>query len=229
MAITQSILANRSGSNDEPVDVRLQNVVESNETLIFRERVFYRAFRRGFDVVTGCVAMFVATPILALASLAIVVEDSGPIFFRQRRVGRFGRLFTIYKLRTMRTQECADGHSPTSGRDRRVTRVGYWLRKTSIDELPQLINIIRGEMTLVGPRPEMPFLVRNYENWQHLRHLVTPGLTGFWQISYRKTLPLQRPEATVIDLDYVKHASFFTDMFVLVKTIRQVIFMTGAF
>src|ERR1035441_1152470 len=179
--------------------------------LIFRENIRYVRLRRVLDASAALIVLVVVTPILLAASFAILLEDGRPIFFRQQRVGRFGRLFNMYKLRTMQKTKCVDNLSPTSGRDPRITRVGHWLRKSSIDELPQLINVICGEMTFVGPRPEMPFLVREYEPWQHLRHLVTPGVTGFWQTTCRSTVPLHLPEATMLDLEYVRNASYLTD------------------
>jgi lipopolysaccharide/colanic/teichoic acid biosynthesis glycosyltransferase len=197
--------------------------------MIYRKKVAYNRLRRVIDVFCAICLLVVATPILLLSALAILCEDGGPIFFRQRRVGRFGRLFTIYKLRTMRKEECVDSLSPTTGRDPRITRVGYWLRRSSIDELPQLLNILRGEMAFVGPRPEMPFIVREYEVWQHLRHLVTPGVTGLWQTTCRSTVPLHLPQATMLDLEYIRKASHTTDAAVVVKTIRSLISTEGAF
>jgi lipopolysaccharide/colanic/teichoic acid biosynthesis glycosyltransferase len=197
--------------------------------MVFRERIGYNRLRRVIDVVGAVILLAAAAPILCLAGLAIMLEDGRPIFFRQRRVGRFGRLFTIYKLRTMRKEKCIDSFSPTTGGDARITRVGYWLRRSSIDELPQLLNILRGEMAFVGPRPEMPFVVREYEAWQHLRHLVTPGVTGFWQTTCRSTVPLHLPQATMLDLDYIRQASHSTDAAVLVKTIRSLISAEGAY
>jgi lipopolysaccharide/colanic/teichoic acid biosynthesis glycosyltransferase len=197
--------------------------------MVYREKIAYTRLRRVIDVVSAAVLLVVALPIMVCACLAILIEDGRPMFFHQRRVGRFGRLFTIYKLRTMRKEKCGDGYSPTTGHDPRVTRVGYWLRRSSIDELPQLVNILRGEMAFVGPRPEMPFIVREYEAWQHLRHLVTPGVTGFWQTTCRSTVPLHLPQATLLDLDYIQQASHSTDAAVLVKTIRTLISTEGAY
>ncbi len=171
----------------------------------------------------------VALPILLAAAIAIRLEDGGTIFFRQRRVGRFGRVFTIYKLRTMSAADCVDALSPTSGGDARVTRVGAVLRRTSIDELPQLINVLRGEMSVVGPRPEMPFIVKRYEPWQHLRHLATPGITGLWQTTCRSRVPLHRPEATQIDLEYVRTASTGTDSRIVLRTFRALLRADGAY
>ena len=197
--------------------------------MVYRENIAYNRLRRVIDTVGAICLLAIAAPILLVSGLAIMIEDGRPIFFRQRRVGRFGRLFTIYKLRTMRKEKCIDSFSPTTGRDPRITRVGYWLRRLSIDELPQLVNIVRGEMAFVGPRPEMPFIVREYEDWQHLRHLVTPGVTGFWQTTCRSTVPLHLPQATILDLDYIRQASHSTDAAVLVKTIRTLISTEGAY
>jgi undecaprenyl phosphate N,N'-diacetylbacillosamine 1-phosphate transferase len=203
--------------------------VSAPTVMVYRENLGYRRLRRIIDVVAAVLMLAIATPILLVACLAIALEDRGPILFRQRRVGRFGRLFTIYKLRTMRKDKCVDSLSPTTGRDPRVTRVGYWLRRSSIDELPQLANILRGDMALVGPRPEMPFLVKNYESWQNLRHLVTPGVTGLWQATCRSTVPLHLPQATILDLEYIKQASHFTDAVVIAATIRSLFSSHGAF
>jgi lipopolysaccharide/colanic/teichoic acid biosynthesis glycosyltransferase len=197
--------------------------------IAYRENVAYRRRKRALDLIIGACALLVALPILAIAALAIRLEDGGAIFFRQRRVGRFGRVFTIYKLRTMGRADCVDALSPTSGNDARVTRVGAVLRKTSIDELPQLINVLRGEMSVVGPRPEMPFIVKRYEPWQHLRHLATPGITGLWQTTCRSRVPLHRPEATQIDLEYVRTASTGTDSRIVLRTFRALLRADGAY
>ncbi len=201
----------------------------SPDIIVFRENVQYVRLRRLIDVTVATVMLAVAAPILIVAAACIVLEDGSPVLFRQRRVGRFGKLFTIYKLRTMKKEKCVDGLSPTDGRDPRITRSGAWLRRLSIDEIPQLINVLIGDMALVGPRPEMPFIVRNYESWQHLRHLVTPGVTGFWQTTCRSTVPLHLPEATMLDLDYIAQASHGTDAAVLVRTIRSLISTEGAY
>jgi lipopolysaccharide/colanic/teichoic acid biosynthesis glycosyltransferase len=213
----------------EPASRELLKLDLAPTVMVFRENIAYSRLRRVIDIAGALVLLAVAVPILVVASLAILLEDGRPIFFRQRRVGRFGRLFTIYKLRTMTKEKCVDSFSPTTRRDPRVTRVGHWLRRTSIDELPQLLNILRGEMAFVGPRPEMPFLVREYESWQHLRHLVTPGVTGFWQTTCRSTVPLHLPQATVLDLDYIRRASHTTDAAVIVATVRSLISTEGAY
>jgi lipopolysaccharide/colanic/teichoic acid biosynthesis glycosyltransferase len=188
-----------------------------------------RRARRVFDAAVAGLALLLAAPVLAVACAGILIEDGRPIFFKQQRAGRFERLFTIYKLRTMRKADCVDSSSPSTSSDPRVTRIGRFLRKTSIDELPQLLNIIRGEMTLVGPRPEMPLMIERYEPWQHMRHLVTPGLTCIWQTTSRSDIPLHQPEATVLDLDYIRNASPKLDGALLAQTVVSVLRFKGAY
>lgn len=196
---------------------------------VYRERVGYRRLRRGMDVIIALVALMLLAPVLAAAAIAIALEDGFPVFFRQRRVGRFERPFTIYKLRTMKRERCGSEYTARSQDDPRVTRTGRWLRKLSIDEIPQLFNVLRGDMALVGPRPEMPFVVERYEHWQHVRHLVTPGITCIWQTECRSTVPLDRPEATELDLEYIRRASPMTDGALLARTLGAVISARGAY
>lgn len=200
-----------------------------DRTLVYRERRMYMRARRLVNVLLASIALCAAAPLLLAAIVVIVAEDGFPVVFRQRRIGKFERPFVMYKLRTMRKQRCADDVSPTDPQDARITRVGRWLRKTSIDELPQLVNVIRGDMSLVGPRPEMPFIVERYAKWQHLRHLVEPGLTCIWQISARSNVPLALPEATMMDLDYIEAASPLTDGLLLARTFKAVFSANGAF
>jgi lipopolysaccharide/colanic/teichoic acid biosynthesis glycosyltransferase len=173
--------------------------------------------------------LILVSPVLVAAAIAILLDDGGPIFFSQRRAGQFERLFTMWKLRTMRVSQCVDRHSPTSPLDARITRVGRLLRRLSIDELPQLVNVIRGEMAIVGPRPEMPFMVSNYENWQHLRHLVRPGLTCLWQVELRSNVPLHRPEATALDIEYIRTASPWMDSILIARTALALVMPKGAY
>jgi lipopolysaccharide/colanic/teichoic acid biosynthesis glycosyltransferase len=196
--------------------------------LIYRpRRVAYR-WRRLVDVLLGGILLALALPVIAAACGLIWLEDGGPVFFRQRRAGRFERTFTIYKMRTMRKNRCEDHRSPTSGTDPRITTVGRFLRKTSIDELPQLFNVVRGDMSLIGPRPEMPLIVKQYARWQHLRHLVTPGITCIWQATCRSRIPLDDPQATVMDIDYIRRASPGLDGALLVRTLLSVVLQRGA-
>jgi lipopolysaccharide/colanic/teichoic acid biosynthesis glycosyltransferase len=198
-------------------------------TLIYRENVMTRRIRRVIDIALASLLILLALPFILLACVAVLCEDGHPVFFRQRRAGRFERVFTIYKLRTMNTQLCGDAPSPTQSGDRRITKVGRFLRKTSVDELPQLFNVLRGDMSLVGPRPEMPIIIDRYERWQHLRHLVFPGITCIWQTECRSTVPLDRPEATALDLDYIRRSSLSLDAALLVRTVASVVFPKGAY
>jgi lipopolysaccharide/colanic/teichoic acid biosynthesis glycosyltransferase len=200
-------------------------------------RLFYGlVLKRGIDVVVACLALLGLLPLLLLVALVIRLDSRGPAIFRQQRVGRGGRLFVLYKFRTM--QDNAAGNVAwtldDNGRlrhkhrqDPRVTRVGRWLRRTSMDELPQLINIVKGDMSLIGPRPELPEIVARYEPWQHDRHLVRPGLTGWWQVSGRSDLPMH--ENTELDLFYVRRLSFQLDWRIALKTVRVVFKGLGAF
>ena len=199
------------------------------ETLIYRHDRARRRLRRAFDALVAAVVLLLTSPIIAVACAAIYLEDGAPILFKQRRAGRFERLFVMYKLRTMRHADCVDRPSATHSSDSRITHVGRILRKTSIDELPQLVNVVRGEMSLVGPRPEMPLMIKGYEPWQHLRHLVTPGLTCIWQTTSRSEIPLHRPEATVLDLDYIRNASPQLDGQLLAQTVVSVLRPKGAY
>jgi lipopolysaccharide/colanic/teichoic acid biosynthesis glycosyltransferase len=189
----------------------IQRYIDREVAVAFRNDLGYDRHRRFTDFVIASGALVLTAPILAIAAFAIWCEDRQTPFFTQTRVGQYGRLFTIYKLRTMRANACGDAISPQSVGDARVTRLGRFLRKTSIDELPQLVNVIRGDMAIVGPRPEMPFVVQRYERWQHCRHLRKPGITGLWQISVRKQIPMHKPEATKIDLEYVRTSAARTE------------------
>lgn len=197
--------------------------------LVYRENRSLRRMRRAVDVTVAVCALIVAAPVIAAACAAIFLEDGGPVFFLQRRAGRFERMFTIYKLRTMRLDACEDRPSPTAGTDARITATGRILRKTSIDELPQLFNVLRGDMSLIGPRPEMPMMVGRYESWQHLRHLISPGITCIWQTTCRSTVPLHRPQATALDLAYIERASPLLDASLLARTVLSLVLPKGAY
>jgi|HubBroStandDraft_1064217.scaffolds.fasta_scaffold94417_2 lipopolysaccharide/colanic/teichoic acid biosynthesis glycosyltransferase len=214
--------------SDQRVEAAPQRELSPQISLVYGSRRSARFARRALDVLVAIVALIVTAPLLLVAAAAIVAEDRGPVLFTQRRVGRFERLFTIYKLRTMRVDMCEDRLTPSTSGDARLTRVGRVLRRTSIDELPQLLNVIRGDMTLIGPRPEMPFIVREYAPWQHLRHLAAPGITGLWQVTCRSQIPLHRPEATLLDLEYIRRASPSTDLKILLETVRVVVNGQGA-
>jgi len=197
--------------------------------LIYRPNLAASRARRLIDVSVAAILLVFALPIIAAACLLTWLEDGSPVLFRQRRAGRFERTFTIYKVRTMRKAHCQDRPSPRDSADPRVTTVGRFLRKASLDELPQLFNVLRGDMTLVGPRPEMPLIINDYQRWQHLRHLITPGITCIWQATCRSRIPLEDPKATALDIDYIRRASPALDGALLVRTLLSVAFQRGAY
>jgi len=153
-------------------------------------RMVYRFGKRLLDVVVASIGLAVLAVLAPFVAIAITLTSAGPVLFRQQRVGETGHRFTMYKFRTMYREAPAYSHSPGAGDDPRVTPVGRFLRHTSIDELPQLINVLLGHMSLVGPRPEMPFIVEQYTPVQRLRLTVKPGITGLWQISPARAFPI---------------------------------------
>jgi len=146
-------------------------------------RRLYEAAKRAMDVAASASLLLFLAPVLAAAVVAVKLTSAGPAIFRQQRVGRDGELFNMYKLRSMYSDSERYSYSPKSGHDPRIKPVGRFLRHTCIDELPQLLNVIQGEMSLVGPRPEMPFIVEQYEEIHRRRLAVKPGVTGLWQLS----------------------------------------------
>jgi lipopolysaccharide/colanic/teichoic acid biosynthesis glycosyltransferase len=173
--------------------------------------------KRALDVVGSALALALAAPFLGPAALAIRLEDGGPILYRQRRVGLQGAEFELLKLRTMVTG--AEGHGAgwaVDERDPRITRVGRVLRRLSLDELPQLWNVLRGEMSLVGPRPTLAYQVEQYTPRQRRRLEVKPGVTGWAQVNGRARL--RWPERIELDLWYVEHQSVWLDLRILART-----------
>jgi lipopolysaccharide/colanic/teichoic acid biosynthesis glycosyltransferase len=176
---------------------------------------------RQVDVVVSVMLLVVTSPLLAAAAVAIKLETPGPVLFRQLRVGRGGRPFEMLKLRTFQHGAPPEGTwVPLDERnDPRITRVGRWLRGTSLDEVPNLVNVLRGEMALVGPRPTIPAQVAEYTAEQHRRLEVRPGITGLAQVSGRRSLSW--PERIAIDVWYVDHRTPLMDIRVLLRTAAQ--------
>lgn len=198
--------------------------------------LYVRLGKRAVDLIVSSIALLLIAPLLLLTAAAISLDSSGPILFRQTRIGRYGAPFTIYKFRTMfnapgenlvmmKGEDGTFRHKMPN--DPRITRVGKWLRHTSIDELPQLINILLGDMSIVGPRPELVQIVDRYEPWQHRRHAIRPGLTGWWQVSGRSDRPMH--EHTELDLYYVDNLSPGLDFRILLRTVGVVARGLGAF
>lgn len=199
---------------------------------------YQRMVKRGFDLLITIMLLPVALILMSAITVALMVEGKGPVIFRQQRVGENGHLFDMYKFRTMVPEaenlrylvETYNNDGKIlikSNDDPRVTKVGRILRKTSLDELPQLINILKGEMSLVGPRPELPYLVKMYEPWQRKRFAVPQGITGWWQVNGRSDKPMHLH--TEDDLYYVQNYSLLLDIQILVKTILVVLRGNGAF
>ena len=175
------------------------------------------ALNRALDVAGAGVGLALAAPALAAAALAIMLEDGGPVLYRQRRVGLDGREFELLKLRTMvvGAERIGAGYAVDRG-DARITRVGRLLRRLSLDELPQLVNVLRGDMSLIGPRPTLAYQVERYTPRQRRRLDVKPGLTGWAQIHGRARLPWD--ERIELDVWYVEHRSPRIDLLILLRT-----------
>lgn len=197
-----------------------------------------RLVKRAFDLAVASLGLILALPLLGIIALLIKLDSPGPVIFKQPRVGENGRIFKMYKFRTMvqdaeaKQAEFLDqtgaGILPHKFYDDpRVTRLGRFLRRTSLDELPQLANILTGEMSLVGPRPELPWLVDRYEPWQRKRFEVPQGLTGWWQVNGRADKPMHLH--TEDDLYYIKHYSLWLDLQILWRTVKAVIARRGAY
>lgn len=187
----------------------------------------YCFFKRMMDIICSLIGLIALVPIFLIVAVAIKIESKGPIVFIQKRVGKDGKTFGIYKFRSMvvNAEELKDKLSDKneiSGpmfkmkEDPRVTKVGKFIRKTSIDELPQLINVLRGEMSLVGPRPSLPDEVMKFENWMMQRLSVKPGLTCYWQVSGRNDIGFR--EWMRLDIKYVEERSLLVDIQLIFKT-----------
>jgi exopolysaccharide biosynthesis polyprenyl glycosylphosphotransferase len=194
--------------------------------------------KRSMDLFVALVVLIAGAVPMALIALAIKMDSDGPVLFRQERVGRNGRRFICYKFRTMvRDAETLndylekeygiDGRLIKHRQDPRRTRVGRVLRRASLDELPQFFNVLLGEMSVVGPRPPVPAEVARYDEWHHGRLLVTPGLTGLWQVSGRSNLTFD--EMVRLDLYYAEHWSPWLDLKVILRTIPAVLTARGAY
>jgi lipopolysaccharide/colanic/teichoic acid biosynthesis glycosyltransferase len=201
---------------------------------------------RVLDVTAATVLLLLLAPLMLLIALAVRLESPGPVIFRQRRVGRSLAPFTVNKFRTMRKDVSHDVHKqfvlgliagdePPEGSsgsryklvgDARVTRVGRILRRTSLDELPQLWNVVRGDMSLVGPRPPIPYEVEHYPPHWFRRFAVKPGVTGLWQVSGRSQVTLE--QMISLDIEYIERRSFWLNVWILLRTVPAVLSLRGA-
>jgi len=195
-----------------------------------------RAVKRGFDVLASAVALVILAPVLAVIALLIARDSAGGVFYRQQRVGRNGELFSILKFRSMsadadvRRADLTAGHGKglfKMADDPRITPIGRVLRRYSLDELPQLVNVLRGDMSLVGPRPALPAEVAEYDQRELGRLAATPGLSGLWQVSGRSDLAWE--DGIRLDLHYVEHRSMALDLHILWRTGKAVVSSSGAY
>ena len=197
--------------------------------------------KRSLDTAVAALLLVLVSPLLLGLAIAVRLTSRGPAFFRQERLGRGGRPFMMLKFRTMYTDTDDDVHrqyvtqlltedAPAAGgsgglykleADPRITPVGRWLRRTSLDELPQLVNVLRGEMSLVGPRPALAWEAELYRDGDHERFEVLPGITGLWQVSGRSRLSMR--EALALDVEYVRRQSLWLDLWILARTIPTVL------
>lgn len=199
---------------------------------------YQRMMKRAFDVFFGLIALMLALPLMAISALMVFLEDGTPILFHQKRVGENGRLFEMLKFRTMiknaeqlqsqvEKRDTEGNIIHKSKDDPRITKVGRFLRRYSLDELPQFFNVVRGDMSLVGPRPEMPYLVEKYQPWQRKRFAIPPGLTGWWQVNGRSDKPMHLH--TEDDLYYIQNYSLFLDIQILLRTVWVVLTGKGSY
>ena len=203
-----------------------------------QKKPVYEFVKRAADIVFSMIFLVLLSPVFAAAAIAIKREDGGPAIYKQKRMTKDGRIFTMYKFRSMslhaeeyleelqKFNQIKDGPAFKMDNDPRITKVGSFIRRTSIDELPQLFNILKGEMTFVGPRPPLVSEVEKYNSYQRQRLGVKQGLTCFWQCSGRNNIGFE--EWVALDLKYIKTRGIWTDIKILLKTVSAVLRMDGA-
>ena len=201
-------------------------------------RLVYHTVKRGFDILASGVALVLLSPLFGVLTVKIKKEDGGPAFYSQTRIGKNGKPFKMWKFRSMivnadkmvkqlEEQNEIDGAMFKIKDDPRVTKIGHVIRKYSLDELPQLWNVLKGDMSLVGPRPPLPMEVADYTDYDKLRLTVTPGCTGLWQVTKRNDADFD--EMVELDLEYINKSSLWFDFKILLKTIGVVIHPNSAY
>ncbi|KXY37750.1 multidrug MFS transporter [Bacillus cereus] len=224
-------LTKLSGGN-----VKEQGLLAAEE---INQNIFYVFMKRLMDMFGALCGIILLSPVFVIVTILIKSEDpKGPVFFKQIRVGKDGKEFGMYKFRSMVT-DAEDRlkdllqHNEVSGAmfkmkdDPRITKFGKFIRKTSIDELPQLLNVLKGDMSLVGPRPPLPREVKEYTSYDKQRLLVTPGCTGLWQVTERNSVGFS--EMVELDLEYIRNRSVFYDMKIILKTIKVLLGSNNAY
>ena len=209
-----------------------------NQPLPKRDKRGYYLIKRSFDLVASFCGLVILSPLFLILIIAILIDDFGAPFYSQTRVGKNGRPFRMWKFRSMVTnadelkkqlmaQNEVEGAMFKMKHDPRITRVGRVIRKYSLDELPQLYNVLKGDMSLIGPRPPLPEEVAQYTDYQRQRLQVTPGCTGLWQATVRNSVNFE--EMVEIDLDYIRRQGVKLDLWILVQTIKIMIKPNGAY
>ncbi|WP_162872403.1 sugar transferase [Limosilactobacillus reuteri] len=212
------------------------NLLESKAVLLNKDKIksrfIYHGMKRLFDIVAATCGIIILSPLMIIIAVLIKAEDHGPIFYKQVRVGKNGKTFKMYKFRSMfinadkmldklKEQNDVDGPMFKMKDDPRVTKIGHFIRKHSLDELPQFFNVLKGDMSLVGPRPPLPSEVEEYSEYDKQRLFVIPGCTGLWQATERNEVGFN--EMVQLDIQYIQRASFTFDLWIIWKTVEIVI------
>lgn len=226
------------GSSRTPPVLQVEVPASDPPQVEVQRSAVYEVCKRLFDLAAGLVILLLLLPIIPVIAIMIRLDSRGSVFFKQDRVGRDGQIFPFYKFRSMyqgaenqrkdvENLNEQDGPIFKVRSDPRITPVGRFLRKSSLDEIPQIFNVLRGEMSIVGPRPQMPAEVAQYQPWHRRRLEVTPGITCLWQISGRSQISFN--EWMRLDMEYLKTRSLRTDLMIFFKTIPAVIARKGAY
>lgn len=237
--MSENIMLNPNAAKETVLQIRKRNPDRCRIQEVYqRKSPVYVRIKRAMDVLLSMVALVCLSPVFLITAIAIKLEDGGPVLFKQYRAGKDMKPFEIYKFRSM----CVDadaklsammkdneqtGHAFKIRKDPRITRVGKWIRKYSIDELPQLINIIKGDMSIVGPRPILTFQMEECSAYEQQRLVVQPGLTCYWQVGGRANIKWK--DWVEMDLDYIEDMSLWTDIKIIVKTVPAVFDREGAY
>ena len=223
-------------------DIDIQDILATQTTLDASQGQAYQKLKRVLDLVVGLAALVISAPLWVSIALAIKLDSRGPILFRQTRVGFDGQEFVMYKFRSMVTnadpavhqegfrkyaeggnsESDEDGSAVKDANDSRITRIGRFLRTTDLDELPQLINVIRGNMSVVGPRPAIHYELEWYEKWYHGRFQALPGITGLWQVSNGR-FQMGLEEMMLLDLEYIRRRSILLDLRIMLFTVIRIL------
>ena len=219
------------------MDLLESKAVSLNKKQI-KSRFMYHSIKRIFDFMAAICGVIILSPVMLVIAILIKVEDHGPVFYKYVRVGKNGKTFKMYKFRSMfvnadqmlaklKEQNDVEGPMFKMRDDPRVTKIGHFIRKHSLDELPQFLNVIKGDMSLVGPRPPLPSEVAEYSDYDKQRLYVTPGCTGLWQATERNEVGFN--EMVQLDIQYIQRASFMFDLWIIWKTVEIIIKPNGSY